>query len=105
MTALQYAIIKEYSKLIAKLLAFENIEVNSQDGGGMTALHYAVLQGSTRAVKALLGDEGIDTEMKDGQGRTPLELANELEYKEIVQSLAVNPKGKLATLWGRPQAE
>jgi ankyrin repeat protein len=101
MTALQYAIIKEYSKLIAKLLAFENIEVNSQDGGGMTALHYAVLQGSTRAVKALLAHEGIDTEVKDGQGRTPLELANELEYKEIVQSLAVNPKGKLATLWGR----
>ena len=168
MTALQYAIIKGYPKLIAKLLAHPDIEVNSQDGGGLTALHYAVLQRSESAVKGLLAHEGIDanikdgngltalhhavkgyptlvvrllwheaidvnitdgngltalhhailqrdqytvevllghkdidTEVKDSQGRTPLQLASELEYKEIVQSLAVNPKGKLATLWGR----
>ena len=54
----------------------------------MTALHYAVLQGSTRAVKALLADEGIDTEVKDGQGRTALELANELNYKELADLIS-----------------
>ena len=36
-----------------------------------------------------------------GEGRTPLELANEPDTKERVPSLAVNPKGKLTTVWGR----
>ena len=101
LTALHHAVIQRNHQAMDTLLGRKTIEVNSQDGDGLTALHYAVLQGSTRAVKALLAHEGIDVEVKDGQGRTPLELANELEYKEIVQSLAVNPKGKLATLWGR----
>ena len=100
LTALHHAV-KAYPDSLDRLLSHKAIEVNSQDGDGLTALHYAVLQGSTRAVKALLAHEDIDVEVKDGQGRTPLELASELEYKEIVQSLAVNPKGKLATLWGR----
>ena len=100
LTALHHAV-KAYPDSLDRLLFHEAIEVNSQDGDGLTALHYAVLQGSTRAVKALLAHEGIDVEVKDGQGRTPLQLASELEYKEIVQSLAVNPKGKLATVWGR----
>ena len=59
------------------------------------------MQRDPDTVKALLGHVGIDVEVKDGQGRTALDLANALEYKEIVQSLAVNPKGKLTTLWGR----
>ena len=75
MTALQYAIIKGYPKLIAKLLAHPDIEVNSQDGGGLTALHYAVLQRSESAVKGLLAHEGIDANIKDGDGLTALHYA------------------------------
>ena len=114
MTALQYAVIKGYPKLIDKLLAFENIKVNSQDGGGLTALHHAVLQGNQHAVEGLLAHEDIDIEVKDGQGRTPLELANELNYKELAnlisppvveeqeeEQLPVEARGKLATVWGR----
>ena len=100
LTALHHAV-KPYPNSLDRLLSHKAIEVNSQDGDGLTALHYAVLQGSTRAVKALLAHEGIDVEVEDGQGRTALDLANELEYKGIVQSLAVNPQGKLATVWGR----
>ena len=100
LTALHHAV-KGYPTLVVRLLWHEAIDVNITDGNGLTALHHAILQRDQYTVGVLLGHAGIDVEVKDGQGRTPLELANELEYKEIVQSLAVNPKGKLATVWGR----
>ena len=75
MTALQYAVMKEYPQLVDKLLAFENIEVNSQDNGGLTALHHAVLQRNESAVKALLAHEDIDVNSQDGQGLTALHHA------------------------------
>ena len=116
MTALQYAVIKGYSQLIAKLLAFENIEINSQDGGGMTALHYAVLQRSESAVKALLAHKDIDTEVKDKNGVTPVQLATELKYKELAdlisppppvkeeEKMSVQPQGKKIIPWGKMKA-
>ena len=75
MTALQYAVIKGYPKLIAKLLAHPDIEVNSTDGNGLTALHYAVQHKNESAVKALLAHESIDVNIKDGQGLTALHHA------------------------------
>ena len=100
LTALHHAV-KGYPTLVVRLLWHEAIDVNITDGNGLTALHHAILQRDQYTVEVLLGHAGIDVEVKDGQGRTALDLANELEYKEIVQSLAVNPKGKLATVWGR----
>ena len=101
LTALHHAVLEKNQHAVNTLLAHAGIDANIKDGNGLTALHHAVLQRDPHAVKALLAHEGIDTEVEDSQGRTALALANELEYKEIVQSLAVNPKGKLATLWGR----
>ena len=104
------------SKLIAKLLAHEDIEVNSQDGGGMTALHYAVLQRSESAVKALLAHKDIDTEVKDKNGVTPVQLATELKYKELAdlisppppvkeeEKMSVQPQGKKIIPWGKMKA-
>ena len=101
LTALHHAVLEKNQHAVNTLLAHAGIDANIKDGNGLTALHHAVLQRDPHAVKALLAHEGIDTEVEDSQGRTALALANELEYKEIVQSLAVNPKGKLATVWGR----
>ena len=100
LTALHHAV-KGYPTLVVRLLWHEAIDVNITDGNGLTALHHAILQRDQYTVEVLLGHAGIDVEVKDGQGRTALDLANELEYKEIVQSLAVNPQGKLTTVWGR----
>ena len=75
MTALQYAIIKGYPRLVNRLFSYEAIEVNSQDGGGLTALHYAVLQKNQQVVNALLAHAGIDVNIKDGQGLTALHHA------------------------------
>ena len=101
LTALHHAVLEKNQQAMEALLGRKGLAVNSQDGDGLTVLHHAVMQRDPDTVKALLGHVGIDVEVKDGQGRTALDLANALEYKEIVQSLAVNPKGKLTTLWGR----
>ena len=81
MTALQYAVIKGYPKLVDRLLdrllAFENIEVNSQDGNGLTALHHAVLQRDQQAVEALLAHKGMDVNSQDGDGLTALHLCSD----------------------------
>ena len=89
MTALQYAVMKEYPQLIAKLLSYENIEVNSTDGGGMTALHHAVMQGNRQAVQALVAHEGIDINIKDGNGLTALHHA-------VLERFGVGVKALLA---------
>ena len=89
MTALQYAVIKAYPELVAKLLAFENIEVNSQDGGGLTALHYAVLQRNESAVKALLAHAGIDVNSQDGNGLMAL-------HRAVLERYGVGVKALLA---------
>ena len=75
MTALQYAIIKAYPRLVNRLFSYEAIEVNSQDGGGMTALHYAVLQKNQQVVNALLAHEDIDVKVKDKDRVTLLHYA------------------------------
>ena len=87
MTALQYAVMKEYPQLVAKLLTFENIKVNSQDNGGLTALHHAVLQKDPNAVKRLLAHEGIDVNIKDGQGLTALHQAVLQRFRGAVKAL------------------
>ena len=113
LTALQYAVIKGYPRLVDKLLAHKDIAVNSKDGNGLTALHYAVQQRDESAVKALLAHEEIDVAVKDKDGLTPLDLANQLNYQELAdlisppiepKSMRVRPKNKLATVWGAIKA-
>ena len=87
MTALQYAVIKGYPKLIAKLLAHPDIEVNIKDGNGLTPLHYAVQHKNESAVKALLAHEGIDVKVKDDDGVTLLHYAVLQGFTPVVQVL------------------
>ena len=112
LTALHYAVLQRSESAVKGLLAHEGIDVNSQDGNGLMALHHAVLQRDPDTVEVLLGHKGIDVEVKDGQGRTALELATELNYKEIAnlisppspvkeaEQMSVRPTNKLATVWG-----
>ena len=88
MTALQYAIIKGYTRLVNRLL--QDIEVNSTDGGGMTALHHAVMQGNRQVVNALLAHEGIDVDIKDGSGLTALHHAVMQKNWQAVQALVAH---------------
>ena len=88
MTALQYAVIKGYTRLVNRLL--QDIEVNSTDGGGMTALHHAVMQGNRQVVNALLAHEGIDVDIKDGSGLTALHHAVMQKNWQAVQALVAH---------------
>ena len=75
MTALQYAVIKGYPRLVDKLLAHKDIAVNSKDGNGLTALHYAVEEGNPDFLDKLLAHEDIDVNSQDGNGLTALHHA------------------------------
>ena len=112
LTALHYAVLQRSESAVKGLLAHEGIDVNSQDGNGLTALHRAVLERFGVGVKALLAHKDIDVEVKDKNGVTPLQLATELNYKEIAnlisppspvkeaEQMSVRPTNKLATVWG-----
>ena len=114
LTALHHAVLQRNESAVKALLAHEGIDVNIKDGQGLTALHQAVMQKDPNAVKVLLAHKDIDVEVKDKDGVTPLQLANELNYKELADlisppvevekeegKLSVEGKGKLTTLWGR----
>ena len=86
LTALHYAVIKEYPKLVDKLLAHEDIEVNIKDGNGLTALHHAAIRYS-HVVDKLLAHKDIDVNSQDGNGMTPLHHAVKQRNRVAVEKL------------------
>ena len=84
-----------------------DIHVNAQAKDGMTALHYAVLHELDKVVKALLAHKDILPFLRDKRGRSALQIAHENKLDRMITlllehplTLPVNPKGKLATIWG-----
>lgn len=69
----------------AKLLIEFNIDINRQGPyNGYTALHDAIWQNNIDTAKVII-DAGADLNIKSKNGQTPLEMARNLNRKEIVK--------------------
>ena len=87
MTILHKAVADEaISADIVQLLFRSKVDIDAQTKDGQTALHVAAGKGSERTVKALL-QQGAKLNIKDHKGNTSLDLAAELNRKEIIQLL------------------
>ena len=75
MTALHYAVIKKYPKLVDRLLSHEDIDVKVKDKDGLTPLHHAITEGNPQLVNPFLSHEGIDVNGKDDNGMPLLHYA------------------------------
>jgi len=70
---------------VLKSLVFHGAFVNAADEEGDTPLHYAVREGSRIAVEFLVKYCGADFNLKNEDDESPLDLATELQEKEIVE--------------------
>ncbi len=70
-----------------KQLAKQGVNLNEQlPTNGDTPMHGAAMRNQSGAVKALVA-AGAQKDIKDDEGKTPLELARELNRKDIIPLL------------------
>ena len=86
-TALHYAAMKGYPKLVDKLLSHRDIEMNVRDAAGSTALFWAATRGSYGAAERLVKHKSVDVNIKGAGGNTPLKEAETQKHKDIVALL------------------
>ena len=86
-TALHYAAMKGYPKLMEKLLWHKDIEVNAKDAEGSTALFWAATRGSYGAAERLVKHKSVDVNIRGAGGNTPLKEAETQKHKDIVALL------------------
>ena len=86
MTALHYAVEKDYQLLVARLLR-QDIDVNVRNAVGSTALFWAAKRGSYGVVEKLLKHKAIDVNVKGAGDATPLKAAATEENDRIVELL------------------
>ena len=87
LTALHYAAMKGYPKLMEKLLWHKDIEVNAKDAEGSTALFWAATRGSYGAAERLVKHKAVDVNIRGAGGNTPLKEAVTQGNKRIVELL------------------
>ena len=87
MTALHYAVIKGYPKLVDRLLSREGIEVNAKDETGATALDYALEKGYNRLVDRLTSHPDFDVNAIKVGGNTALFRAAKRGYYGLTEQL------------------
>ena len=122
MTALHYAVLKEYRRLVKDLMQHADIkpflknndgktalqlatelgfyeialflgrDVNARDADGMTVLHHAVLKGDGGLAERLMLQASIKPFLKNNDGKTALQLATALGLNKIAQLIAAHPK-------------
>jgi ankyrin repeat protein len=80
------------AKIVADLLARDDLEVNIPDAVGHTPLHIAADRGEAAVVDALLGDPRVDVNPSDALRRTPLLLAALAGRAEAVQRLLADDR-------------
>ncbi|KAG1699064.1 hypothetical protein DVH05_014435 [Phytophthora capsici] len=87
---LHIAVRFEHEAIVKLLLAASpSAKVNAVDcQAGFTPLHLAIIQGNCTIVKLLLDDSSIQ-QLESKNGTTPVELAEELDMRDI-QALLVN---------------
>ena len=95
-TALHYAAMKGYPKLVDKLLSHRDIEVNVRDAAGSTALFWAATRGSYGAAERLVKHKSVDVNIKGAGGNTPLKEAETQKHKDIVALLLEQEQNEAA---------
>ena len=87
LTALHYAAMKGYPKLVDKLRFHRDIDVNVRDAAGSTALFWAAKRGSYGAAERLVKHKAVDVNIRGAGGNTPLKEAVTQGNKRIVELL------------------
>ena len=78
----------KYSILIpSNLLAWEDVEVNSEDGDGCSPLLYAARDGHLEATKLLLAQDNIKVNLNDWWGCSPLSYAAQNGHLQVTNLL------------------
>ena len=96
LTALHYAVMKGYPKLVDKLLSHRDIEVNVRDAAGSTALFWAAKRGSYGAAERLVKHKAVDVNIRGAGGNTPLKEAETQKHKDIVALLLEQAQNEAA---------
>jgi hypothetical protein len=73
--------------ILASLLAWDKLDINSTDKSGRTPLSWAAGRGYGAEIVELLLEKGAELETKDSSGRTPLSWAAERGHRETVTLL------------------
>lgn len=84
-TLLQYAIKKNYTDLVKKLICEKKIEINKQGPENKTALHISAEWGRIEFIKLLLEHKDINTDLLDNKNNKPFNLAIENNKLETVK--------------------
>ena len=87
LTALHYAAMKGYPKLVDKLRFHRDIDMNVRDAAGSTALFWAAKRGSYGAAERLVKHKAVDVNIRGAGGNTPLKEAVTQGNKRIVELL------------------
>ena len=95
-TALHYAAMKGYPKLMEKLLWHKDIEVNAKDAEGSTALFWAAKRGSYGVAERLVKHKAVDVNIRGAGGRAPLKEAETQKHKDIVALLLEQEQNEAA---------
>ena len=95
-TALHYAAMKGYPKLMEKLLWHKDIEVNAKDAEGSTALFWAATRGSYGVAERLVKHKSVDVNIRGAGGNTPLKEAETQKHKDIVALLLEQAQNEAA---------
>ena len=87
LTALHYAAMKGYPKLVDKLLSHRDIDMNVRDAAGSTALFWAAKRGYYKLTERLLKHKSVDVNIRGVGGNAPLKEASTQKHKDIVELL------------------
>lgn len=83
-SALMCACEKDLPLVVAKVLSYNNVEIDMADNTGWTALFYAVYGNNIDIVRQLLS-AGAKVDRVDARGRRPFDIASEKGFDEIQQ--------------------
>ncbi len=85
--ALNASIVRKYSEISDLLLNHPQININEPDSMGQISLHLASLSGDAKLTAQLLEKDPSGANLKSKNGKTPLDLACELQAKDIIPLL------------------
>jgi len=81
-SCIHFAAASNSLKIMEKILAWKDTNINERNGNGKTALHIAAEKNNGDMIKVLL-NKGADTKEKDGWGRLAEECGKQTAYKMI----------------------